>query len=77
MQVARNGPTPMKKVAAMFARDLPGLPNHLKHRITNAPSEGIDSQVARIIANARDLSCFAHLRTRVLFFLGKPDLSPA
>ena len=76
-QVTRSGLAPMKKVAEMFARHLPGLLNYLKHRITNASSEGINSQVARIIANARGLSCFAHLRTRVLFFLGKLDLSPA
>jgi hypothetical protein len=76
-QVTRTGLTPMKKVAAMFARHLPGLLNYLKHRITNATSEGINSQTARIITNARALSCFENLRTRVLFFLGKPDLSPA
>ena len=67
----------MKKVAAMFVRHLPGLLNYLKHRITNAASEGISSQMARIIANARGISCFENLRTRVLFFLGKLDFSPA
>jgi transposase len=76
-QVTRSGLTPMKKVAAMFVRHLPGLLNYLKHRITNAASEGINSQTARIIANARGISCFENLRTRVLFFLGKLDLSPA
>ena len=76
-QVCRSGLTPMKKVAEMFVRHLPGLLNYLKHRITNAASEGINSQTARIIANARGLSCFENLRTRVLFFLGKLDLSPA
>jgi hypothetical protein len=40
-------------------------------------SEGINSQVARIIANARGLACFENLRIRVLSFLGKLDLSPA
>jgi len=76
-QVTRSGLTPMKKVAAMFVRHMPGLLNYLKHRITNAASEGINSQVARIIANARGLACFENLRIRVLFFLGKLDLSPA
>ncbi len=42
-----------------------------------AASEGINSQVARIIANARGLACFENLRIRVLSFLGKLDLSPA
>jgi transposase len=67
----------MKKVAEMFARHLSGLLNYLKHRITNAASDGINSQVARIIANARGLACFENLRTRILFFMGNLDLSPA
>jgi hypothetical protein len=33
-QVTRSGPAPMKKVAEMFARHLPGLLNYLKYRIT-------------------------------------------
>jgi transposase len=57
-QVARCGLSPIRKVAEMFARHLPGLLNYLKHRITNAASEGIDSQVARIIPNARGLARF-------------------
>jgi len=76
-QVTHSGLTPMKKVAAMFVRHLPGLLNYLKHRISNAASEGINSQPARIIANARGISCSENLRTRVLFFLDKLNLSPA
>jgi transposase len=76
-QVTRSGLTPMNKVAEMFVRHLPGLLNYLKHRATNAASEGINSQNARIIANACGISCFENLRTRVLFFLGKLDRSPA
>ena len=67
----------MKKVPEMLARHLPSWLNYLKHRITNAASEGINSQVARIIANARGLACFENLRTRILFFRGKFDLFPA
>jgi transposase len=67
----------MRKVAEIFARHLSGLLHYLKHRITNAASEGINLQTARIIANARDISCFKHLGTRVLFLLRKLDLSPA
>jgi hypothetical protein len=37
----------------------------------------MNSLVARIIANARGLRTFAALRIRVLFFLGKLDLSIA
>jgi hypothetical protein len=45
--------------------------------ITNAASKGINSLVARIIANARGLRTFAALRIRGWFFLGKLDLSIA
>ena len=67
----------MKKVADMLANRLQGLLNYLKHRITNAASEGMNSLVARILANARGLRSFAQFRIRVLFFLGKLDLSIA
>ncbi len=61
----------------LLVHHLPGLLNYLKHSITNAAPEGINSQTARIIANAHGVSYFEKLRTRVLFFLGKLDFSPA
>ncbi len=57
-QVTRSGPTAMKKVAEMSVRHLPSLLNYLKHRITNAASEDMNSQTARIIAKVRGISCF-------------------
>ena len=74
-QVNRSRLAPMRKVAQMLAGRFDGLLNYLKHRITNAASEGMNSMVARVIANARGLRSFATLRIRVLFFLGKLDLS--
>jgi len=65
----------MKKVARMLQNRLRGLLNYLKHRIPNAASEEMNSLVARIIANARGRRSFAALHFRVLFFLGKLDLS--
>jgi len=76
-QVKRTRLEPMKKVAQMLQGRFQGLLNYLKHRITNAASEGMNSLVARIIANARGLRSFAMLRIRVLFYLGKLDLSIA
>ena len=64
----------MIKVATMLENRLQGLLNYLEHRITNAASEGMNSLVSRIIANARGLRTFAKFRIRVLFFLGKLDL---
>ena len=73
--VKRSKLEPLKKVADMLANRLWGLLNYLKHRITNAASEGMNSLVARVIANARGLRTFRTLRVRVLFFLGKLDLT--
>ena len=73
--VKRSKLEPLKKVADMLANRLWGLLNYLKHRITNAASEGMNSLVARVIANARGLRTFRTLRVRVLFFLGKLDLA--
>jgi len=75
--VNRSRLEPMKKVARMLLARIEGLLNYIKHRITNAASEGMNSQVARVIANARGLRFFRTLRIRVLFFLGKLDLSIA
>ena len=75
--VGRSGMEALKKVAEMLQRHLPGLLNYHKHRITNAAAEGLNSQIARIICNARGLGSFYALRIRVLFFLGKLDLSAA
>jgi transposase len=76
-QVKRSKLEPMMKVSTMLGNRLQGLLNYLAHRITNATSEGMNSLVSRIIANARGLRTFARLRIRVLFFLGKLDLSIA
>ena len=73
--VKRSKLEPLKKIADMLANRLWGLKNYLKHRITNAASEGMNSLVARVIANARGLRSFRTLRVRVLFFLGKLDMA--
>jgi transposase len=76
-KVKRSRLEPLKKVAEMLANRIDGLLNYLKHRITNAASEGMNSLVARVVGNARGLRSFETFRIRVLFFLGKLDLSIA
>ncbi len=76
-QVNSSNLEQVKKVSRMLENRLQGLLNDLKHRMTNAASEGINSRVARIIANAMGLRTFGARRIRVLFFLGKLDLSIA
>lgn len=65
---------PRKKVAEMRQRCLPGLLTCRNRRIINTAAEGLDSQVARIIANARGLRSFHALLICVPLSLGKLDL---
>lgn len=76
-QVRRSRLKPMKKVAEMLANRQQGVMNYLRHRITNGLSEGLNSLVARVVASARGLRSFQTFRIRVLFYLGKLDLSVA
>jgi hypothetical protein len=50
---------------------------HLKHKITNAASEGLNSKIQLYKASARGFHSFLSYRTRILFFCGKLDLDIA
>lgn len=67
---------PVRKVVNMLAKHLEGLLNYCTEPITNAASEGFNSRVAALSANARGFRSFKNLRTRVLFFCGKLNLMP-
>lgn len=68
---------PIKHVARMLKTHLAELLNYLSHRITNAMSEGFNSLIQNIKANARGLPNFTKFRTRILFYCGKLDMLPA
>mgnify|MGYP000069473716 CR=1 FL=1 len=68
---------PVKAVARMLKTHLPELLNYLAHRITNATSEGFNSLIQNIKANARGLPNFANFRIRILFYCAKLDMFPA
>lgn len=67
---------PLKKVARMLKKHLPGLLAYVRHRITNATAEGINSRIQMLKSAARGLPTFRTLRVRVLFHCGGLDLSP-
>jgi transposase len=69
--------TPLAKVADMIDKHAEGILNYLRHPITNAAAEGINSVIQSLKHAARGLPRFESFRTRVLFFLGKLDLKPA
>ena len=67
---------PMKKVAKMLKRHFEHIITYLRHPITNAVTEGLNSKIQAIKANARGFRSFENYRTRILFFCGKLDLYP-
>jgi transposase len=75
--VFASGLGPLAKAAEMIGRHAEGILNYIYHRITNAASEGINSTIQSLKHAARGLPVFKTFRTRVLFFLGKLDLTPA
>ncbi len=51
-----------------------GLLNYFAHPITNAISEGFNSKIQAIKADARGFRRFQNYRFRILFHCGKLDL---
>lgn len=68
---------PLARVADLIDKHAGGILNYLHHRITNATAEGLNSMIQSLKHVARGLPKFKSFRTRILFFLGKLDLSPA
>ena len=74
--VRRSKLEPLKKLALSFKEHLLGLLNYFVHPITNALTEGFNSRIQAIKADARGFRRFANYRARILFFCGKLDLLP-
>ena len=60
----------------MIKRHLPNLLTYLKHRITNAVTEGLNSKIQSLKSAARGFRSFENYRIRILFFCGKLELYP-
>jgi transposase len=74
--VSRSRLKPVIAVARMLKRHLENLLTYLKHHITNAVTEGLNSKVQSIKSSARGFRNFRNYRIRILFFCGKLDLYP-
>ena len=74
--VARSKLEPIKKVARMLKAHLLGLLNYFEYPITNALTEGFNSKIQALKADARGFRSFANYRIRILFHCGKLDLKP-
>lgn len=74
--VSRSRLQPMVEVGRLLQRHLDNLLTYLKHHITNAVTEGLNSKIQSIKSAARGFRNFKNYRTRILFFCGKLDLYP-
>lgn len=64
------------KVAKMFEKHFDGILSYIKHRVTNAIAEGLNSRIQQIKAKARGFKSAAAFRISILFHLGKLYLYP-
>ncbi len=67
---------PMIDVARTIKRHIKGIMAYLKHHITNAVTEGLNSKIQSIKANARGFRSFQNYRVAILFHCGKLELYP-
>ena len=75
-EVIDSGNKPMLKVAKMLHRHMDNILTYFDSYITNAVSEGLNSKIQSLKANARGFRTFKNYRTSILFFCGKLKLAP-
>ena len=67
---------PIIKVAKTIRNHFEDVITYLKHRITNAFAEGINSKIQQVKMIARGFRGFTNYRIAILFYCGKLDLYP-
>lgn len=67
---------PIIRAARTLKKHLFGIMTYFDHQITNAGSEGMNSRIQAIKANARGFRSFEHYRSSILFHCGKLELYP-
>ena len=72
----QTGVQDIQKVARMLKAHLENILTYFQSYITNAVSEGLNSKIQAIKANARGFRSFENYRINILFFCGKLDLIP-
>jgi transposase len=73
----RSRLTPMKDVARMLKRRFDNIITYLKHRITNATSESINSKIQWVKYTARGFRNKQNFINAIYFHCGGLDLAPA
>ena len=60
----------------MIKRHIENILTYLRHRITNAAAEALNSRINQIKSAARSFRNFENYRTAILFHCGKLDMYP-
>jgi transposase len=76
-RAVRSRLRPMSDKARMLKRRFENIATYLKHRITNAASESINSKVQWVKYTARCFRNKANFVTAIYFHCGGLDLAPA
>jgi len=75
-EVFKSGNRHMIKVVKMLWRHMDNILTYFDCFISNAVSEGLNSKIQAIKANARGFRSFKNYRISILFFCGKLNLAP-
>jgi transposase len=67
---------PIVDAARTLKRHIVGILAYLKHHITNAATEGLNSKIQSIKSDARGFRNFQNYRIAILFHCGKLNLYP-
>jgi len=67
---------PLLKVTKTFENHLEGLLTYIKHRVSNAMAEAVNTAIQQIKANARGFRSAKAFRNAILFHLGNLDTYP-
>jgi transposase len=74
--VLKSQNTQLIKVATMFEKHFTGILSYIKHHVTNAIAEGLNSRIQQLKAKARGFKSAAAFRIAILFHFGKLYLYP-
>ena len=75
-EALETGLPAVRKAAETLKKHLENILTYFECFITNAVSEGLNSRIQAIKANARGFRNFQNYRITILFFCGKLELSP-
>ena len=75
-KVKKSQNVQLMKVGTLFEKHFADILSYIKHRVTNAIAEGLNSRIQQLKAKARGYKSTAAFRVAILFHFGKLHLYP-